>query len=122
MTRSLHHRLLVLLADHGVIEEPAGRVTTVLARHLDTTASRAGEVLRRAAAAGEVDLHRHAVSGRVFSARLTSLGRSRVCREGHADAPAPRPTVRVVMPVAGPMVTVRFDPELARERALGGVA
>src|SRR5690606_24482149 len=75
---SLRRRLLILLADEGMVEHPAGHVTTVLAGMLDTTASRVGEVLRQAAAQGLVEVHRNKISGRTFRACLTDAGRAEV--------------------------------------------
>jgi len=123
---SLRHRLLVHLADEGTVEHPAGKVTTVLAQALDcTVASRVGVLLRDLEAEGLCEVDRNRVSGRTFRARLTPAGRAAIRREGHNGyAVVPRREVRVAapMPLPGPMVTVRFDPETARERALGGVA
>lgn len=127
---SLRRRLLVVLADEGTVEHPAGKVSTVLAEILGCTSSRAGNVLRQATAQGLVEVHRHAVSGRTFRARLTDAGRAEVGRAQHAGSiipkrrpdpakPAPTPPA---MPVLGPIERRPFDPDQARERALGGVA
>jgi len=122
---SLRHRLLVHLADEGTVEHPAGKVTSVLADALASTASRISTLLRVLEAEGLIDRTHNAVSGRTFRVRLTAAGRAAIHREGHNGyAVVPRREVRVAapMPLPGPMVTVRFDPETARERALGGVA
>lgn len=123
---SLRHRVLVHLADEGTVEHAGGKVTSVLADALDcTVASRVGVLLRTLADEGLVDLDRNRVSGRTFRARLTPAGRAAIRREGHNGyAVVPRREVRTAapMPLPGPMTTVRFDPDTARERALGGVA
>src|SRR5690606_22680960 len=120
---------LVLLADEGMVEHPAGHVTTVLAGLLDTTASRVGEVLRQAAAQGLVDVKRNKISGRTFRACLTDAGRAEVGRAQHSGRVIPRPAPAKpaakpppAMPVLGPIERRPFNPERARERALGGVA
>lgn len=125
MTVSLRRRLLIHLADEGTVEDPAGKVTSLLAEALDSTASRVGPVVRQLETAGLVELRRCAVSGRIFRLALTAEGRAEVGREGHAQRVLPRrevPAVKPVMPVLGPIGRAPFDPEAARERALGGVA
>lgn len=127
---SLRRRLLVVLADEGTVEHPAGHVTTVLADLLDSTATRVGEVLRQATAQGLVDVDRNAVSGRTFRARLTDAGRAEVGRAQHAGSiipkrrpdPAKPAAQPPAMPVLGPIERRPFDPERARERAFGDVA
>lgn len=127
---SLRRRLLVVLADEGTVEHPAGKVSTVLAEILGCTPSRAGNVLRQATAQGLVEVHRHAVSGRTFRARLTDAGRAEVGRQGHTGSiiPKRRPDPATpaaqppAMPVLGPIERRPFDPERVRERAFGDVA
>jgi hypothetical protein len=123
---SLRYRLLVHLADEGTVEDPAGKVTSVLAEALAAPTAQVGEVLTKLHRDGLVwrDLNR--VSRRTFRVRLTEAGRAEVGRDGHTNAAVPRrvapPAQRAPMPQPGPMVTVPFDVENARERALGGVA
>lgn len=126
---SLRRRLLVVLADEGVVEDPAGHVTTVLAGLLDTTASRVGEVLRQVHRQGLVEVDRNKVSGRTFRACLTDAGRAEVGRAQHTGRVIPRPAPAKpaakpppTMPILGPIERRPFDPDQARERALGGVA
>jgi DNA-binding MarR family transcriptional regulator len=123
---SLRHRVLVHLADYGVVEDPAGRVTRMVAAALDTTSSRVGTVLARLDDDGLVTRQHSKISGRTFRAALTDQGRAAVNRQGHNHHATRRrveaPAVAPRMPVCGPMTTVPFDPEHARERALGGVA
>ena len=119
---SLRRRLLVHLADEGVVEHPAGRVTSLLAEQLGTTASRVAEVLRRAADAGQVEMRRNTITGRIFRVTLTPTGRAEVGRETftHSAAktrPEPPATPPPPMPVLGPIGRHRFDPAAARERA-----
>ena len=126
---SLRRRLLVVLADEGTVEDPAGHVTTVLAGLLDSTAARVGDVLRQAIAQGLVEVKRNSVTGRTFRVRLTDAGRAEVGRNQHTGSVIPkrrpdpaRPVVAPPMPVLGPIERRPFDPDQARERALGGVA
>ena len=127
---SLRRRLLVVLADEGTVEHPAGKVTTVLAGLLGCTPSRAGNVLTQATRQGLVEVHRHEVSGRTFRARLTDAGRAEVGRNQHAGSvipkrrPDPAKPVQAAppMPVLGPIERRPFDPERVRERAFGDVA
>lgn len=127
---SLRRRLLVVLADEGTVEHPAGHVTTVLAGLLDSTASRVGEVLRQAIAQGLVDAKRNALTGRTFRVRLTDAGRAEVGRNQHAGRVVPKrrpdpakPAAKPpAMPVLGPIERRPFDPERVRERAFGDVA
>lgn len=125
---SLRRRMLVVLADEGTVEHPAGKVSTVLAEILGCTPSRAGNVLRQATAQGLVEVHRNEISGRTFRARLTDAGRAEVGRNQHAGSVIPKrrpdpakPAVQPpAMPVLGPIERRPFDPERARERACGG--
>lgn len=121
---SLRYRLLVHLADEGTVEHPAGKVTSVLAQALASTGSRIGTLLRVLEAEGLVERTHNPRTGRTFRVRLTHAGKVEVRRDGCVGKVLPRPRLAVVapMPLPGPLTTVRFDPELARERALGGVA
>ena len=123
---SLRHRVLVHLADYGVVEDPAGRVTRMIAAVLDAKPGRVGTVLARLVDEGLVVRQHNKLSGRTFRAALTDQGRSAVNRQGHNQHATRRrveaPVVAPRMPQCGPMTTVPFDPEHARERALGGVA
>lgn len=114
--------MLVVLADEGTVEHPAGHVTTVLADLLDSTATRVGEVLRQAVVQGLVDVDRNAVSGRTFRARLTDAGRAEVGRNQRRPDPAKPAAKPPAMPVLGPIERRPFDPERVRERAFGDVA
>lgn len=121
---SLRHRVLVHLADEGTVEHPAGKVTTLIAQSLASTGSRIGTLLRLLEAEGLIERTHNSRTGRTFRVRLTHAGRVAIRREGHNNAAViPRKVPRVaVFPQPGPMVTVAFDPDTARERALGGVA
>lgn len=124
MTPSLRRRLLIHLADEGAVEDPAGHVTSLLAAALGCTPSHIGTVLARLDEQGMVLRDHNPISGRTFRALLTDAGRAEVNRGTHVRTlirrrPEPTP---VVMPVLGPISRVPFDPEMARERALGGVA
>lgn len=127
---SLRRRLLVVLADEGTVEHPAGKVPAVLAGLLDAPTRRVSDVLRQATAQGLVEVKRNELTGRVFWVRLTDAGRAEVSRAQHAgrvipkrrpDPAKPAPTPPA-MPVLGPIERRPFDPDQARARALGGVA
>ena len=127
---SLRRRLLIVLADEGTVEHPAGKVPAVLAGLLDVPTRRVSDALRQATAQGLVEVHRNEISGRTFRARLTDAGRAEVGRNQHAgrvipkrrpDPAKPAPTPPA-MPILGPIERRPFDPDQARERAIGGVA
>ena len=118
---SLRYRLLVHLADEGSVEDPAGKVTSVLAEALAAPTAQVSETLTKLSRDGLVWRDMNRISRRTFRVRLTEAGKGEVGRDVNPVVRRP-PAKRAPMPLPGPMVTVPFDPDLARERALGGVA
>ena len=119
MRPSTQRRILVWLADEGLIEDPTGMVTTIIAGAVGTTPSYAGLALSRLEQHGLIERTMH--GPRTTSARLTVKGRAEVGREGYVGSVIPRRGVPagLGMPQLGPISRVAFDPEMARERAMG---
>lgn len=120
--RGLPHRVLAFLVDESIVEDPAGRVTTLIAEAVDASPGPVGDVLRRLAARKLITWDHNDISGRTFRVWPTLEGRAELGRDGHTRTAVPRsrpvPEAPPAFPVLGPIGRHRFDPESARARAL----